>query len=117
MVARTNTRNGVARRRSPRIPLSTSVKVSGEDRQKCAFTLGAVATNLNRHGAAIQVERELAVGATVQVRNGRGDEASARVVAQVKAVEGMRTYGIEFLEKGNRLTNFWGITFPSSPSA
>jgi hypothetical protein len=117
MDARTGTRNGVARRRSPRIALSTPVKLSGEDRQKCAFTLGAVATNLNRHGAAIQVERELAVGATVQVRNGRGIEASARVVAQVKAVQGMRTYGIEFLEQSERLTNFWGITFPSAPSA
>jgi hypothetical protein len=117
MDARTGTRNGVARRRSPRIALSTPVKLSGEDRQKCAFTLGAVATNLNRHGAAIQVERELAVGATVQVRNGRGIEASARVVAQVKAVQGIRTYGIEFLEQSERLTNFWGIRFPSAPSA
>jgi PilZ domain len=113
----TGTRNGVARRRSPRIALSTPIKVSGEDRQNCAFTLGAVATNLNRHGAAIQVERELAVGATVQVRNGRGVEASARVVAQVKAVQGKCTYGIEFLEEGDRLMNFWGITFPQAPSA
>jgi len=76
-----------------------------------------MATNLNRHGAAIQVERELAVGATVDVRNGRGVEAAARVVAHVKAVQGMRTYGIEFLEQGAQLTNFWGITFPLAPSA
>ena len=117
MDPRTSNRNGAARRRSPRIALSAPIKLSGEDRQKCAFTLGAMATNLNRHGAAIQVERELAVGATVQVRNGRGIEATARVVVQVKAVQGLRTYGIEFLEQGDRLTNFWGITFPSAASA
>jgi hypothetical protein len=45
--------------------LTVRIEVSGEDRQKCFFTMPAKATNLNRHGAAIQLNRELLVGSTV----------------------------------------------------
>ncbi len=72
----------------------------------------ARATNLNRHGAAIQLNRELLVGATVVVKNSRGTQASARVVAQVSVVQGLFTYGVEFLED-ETVKDFWGITFPS----
>jgi hypothetical protein len=72
-----------------------------------------MATNLNRHGAAIQFDRELSVGSTVVVRNIRGTHANARVVAQVGAVEKFRTYGIEFVDTdASQLENFWGIAFP-----
>jgi hypothetical protein len=55
-----------AKRRSARLALNASVRLDGEDRQKCAFTLlPARATGLNRHGAAIQVGRELLVGSTL----------------------------------------------------
>ena len=104
----------MAKRRSSRLPLKTTVGVSGEDRKKCAFTLGAKATNLNRHGAAIQLKCELLVGSTVVVRNNRGAQALARVVAQVAGLKGVRTYEIEFLEENHRVKNFWGITFPSN---
>jgi len=56
--------------------------------------------------------RELLVGATVLVKNSRGTQASARVVAQVGAVQGIFTYGVEFLED-ETVKDFWGITFPS----
>ena len=69
-------------------------------------------TNLNRHGAAIQLNRELLVGATVLVKNSRGTQASTRVVAQVSVVQGLFTYGVEFLED-ETVKDFWGITFPS----
>ncbi len=72
----------------------------------------ARATNLNRHGAAIQLNRELLVGATVVVKNSRGTQASTRVVAQVSVVQGLFTYGVEFLED-ETVKDFWGITFPS----
>ena len=107
-------RTQMAKRRSSRLALKTPVGVSGEDRKKCAFTLGAKATNLNRHGAAIQLKCELLVGSTVVVRNNRGAQALARVVAQVAGMKGVRTYGIEFLEENDRVKNFWGITFPSN---
>jgi hypothetical protein len=105
----------ILKRRSRRIALSAPVSISGEDRQKCTFTMPARATNLNWHGAAIQLNRELSVGSAVMVRNARGTEASARVVTQVSAIQGVRTYGIEFLDDGG-VRNFWGISFPP-PSA
>jgi len=101
----------IAKRRSSRMALSARIGLAGQDREKCAFTMPARATNLNKHGAAIQLNRELVVGATVVVKNSRGTQASARVVAQVSAVQGLYTYGVEFLGDG-AVKNFWGITFP-----
>ena len=105
------------RRRTSRMALNARVGLSGEDRQKCSFTMPARATNLNRHGAAIQLNRELEIGSTVVLRNSRHTQASARVVTQVSAVGGVFTYGVEFQEDG-AANDFWGITFPSnSPPA
>jgi hypothetical protein len=100
------------KRRSSRIALNARIGLSGEDRLKCAFTMPARATNLNKHGAAIQLSRELSVGSCVVVRNDRGTQASARIVAQVSAsAQGVHIYGVEFLEDDG-VSNFWGISFP-----
>jgi len=108
-------RSQLARRRSGRIALNAPIRLSGDDRQKCPFTLlPARATNLNRHGAAVQLNRELLVGSTVMVRNQRGGQVSARVVAQLATLQGVPTYAIEFVEQDDQATTFWGITFPSS---
>ena len=72
----------------------------------------AKATDLNRQGAAIQINRELLVGSTVVVQNSRRTQASARVVARVSAVQGVYTYGVEFLQD-DAVKDFWGITCPS----
>jgi hypothetical protein len=92
--------------------LSASVGLSGEDSQKCPFTTPAKATNLNRYGAAIHVSRQLLVGSTVTVRNTRGTQVSARVVAQLAVSQGVSAYGIEFMETGDVSNGFWGISFP-----
>ena len=105
-------RNQLLKRRSSRIALNARIGLSGHDRVKCAFTIPARATNLNRHGAAIQLNRELLVDSTLVVRNSRGSQAPARVVAQVSAAQGVYTYGVEFLQDDG-LKDFWGITFPS----
>lgn len=95
--------------------LSATIAISGEDRQKTSFTLPAVrATNLNKHGAAVQSGRELHVGSVVVVRNQRGTQVSARVVAQLAALQGVSAYAIEFVEHNDDSKNFWGITFPSN---
>jgi len=94
--------------------LGAPVAVSGEDRQKCSFTVPASATNLNRHGAAVQLNRELLVGSFVLVRNKRGIQVSARVIAQLATVRGIPIYAIEFVEMDDQASNFWGITFPSN---
>ncbi len=104
-------RSQLLKRRSSRIALNAPVTLSGEDRQKCAFTVPARATNLNLHGAAIQLHRELLIGSAILVRNARGKQTSARVVARVSAAQGVHTYGIELLEDGG-VRNFWGIAFP-----
>jgi hypothetical protein len=94
--------------------VNAAIGLSGEDRHNCSFTLSAKATSLNKHGAAIQIHRELSVGSTVRVRNKRGIQASARVVAQVIAIDGVRTYGIEFVEEDELVKTFWGISFPTA---
>jgi hypothetical protein len=74
----------------------------------------ARATNLNKHGAAVQLNRELQVGSVVAVKNNRGIQVSARVVSQLFAREGVPTYAIEFVELDENAREFWGIAFPSA---
>ena len=104
----------VNRRRSSRIALSAAIELSGEDRQKCSFTLPARATNLNKHGSTVKVKRDLLVGSVVVVRNRRGSQVSACVVTQLAGLDGVSTYAIEFVEQDDKAKNFWGITFPSN---
>jgi hypothetical protein len=101
-------------RRSKRMGLIASVGLSGEDRLKCSFNMPARATNLNKHGAAVQLTRDLTVGSVVQLRNKNRGEVSARIVALLKASQGVSTYAIEFVEQDGGVTNFWGISFPSN---
>src|ERR1700728_515503 len=101
-------------RRSKRMGLSVSVGLSGEDRLKCSFTMPARATGLNKHGAAVQLTRDLAAGSVVQLRNKNGSQVSARIVSQLKASRGASTYAVEFVEQDGGATNFWGISFPSN---
>lgn len=110
------TRSNIAKRRSGRIALNTSLGISGQDSQNCPFTLPATATNLNRHGAAVQLSRQLLVGSTVTVRNPRGTQVSARVVSQLANSEGASVYAIEFVEQNESANSFWGIAFPAITS-
>ena len=104
-----------SKRRSSRMALQAPISLSGQDRQKCAFNMmPAKATNLNRHGAAVTLQRELLVGSTVAVKNQRGSMLTARVVAQLAALQGVPTYGIEFLDQDEKARSFWGIFFPSA---
>lgn len=109
-------RSQIAKRRSNRMALNAPIALSGQDRQKCSFTMDARASNLNRHGAAVQLNRELLVGSIVVVRNARGTQVSARVVAKLPAPQGVPTYGIEFIDQDDTAKTFWGITFPSVES-
>jgi hypothetical protein len=104
----------LGKRRSARIALNSSVGLAGHDRHKASFTMPAKATNLNKHGAAVQLQRELLVGSVVAVKNMRGIEVSARVVSQMVARNGVPTYAIEFVELDENAREFWGIAFPSA---
>ena len=111
-----NSPGKVTKRRSIRMALNTPVGLSGYDRQQCAFTMPATATNLNRHGAAIHLPRELTVGSTVIVRNARGTQVSLRVVAQLATSQTVSVYAIEFVQQNDVANSFWGITFPALTS-
>src|SRR5438128_869147 len=101
-------RNLAGMRRSNRIALATPVALTGKDQARAPFSLNANATNLNRHGAALQLSREIMVGTIVVVKNRRGAQLSARIVAQVSAMQGKHTYGIEFVEDSDSSRTFWG---------
>ena len=94
--------------------LNASVGLSGEDKLKVSFTMPAKATNLNRHGGVVQLSRDLPVGAIVTLKNQRGSEVSARIVSVIAAVQGLSTYGVEFVDKDENSKQFWGISFPTS---
>ena len=94
--------------------LNAPVGISGEDRLKCSFTMPAKAISLNKHGAAVQISRDLTVGSVILVKNNRGIQVSARIVSQLTATQGVSTYGIEFVEQQDKASNFWGISFPSN---
>jgi hypothetical protein len=114
LAAASMSRSQIAKRRSNRMTLNATVGLSGEDRQKCSFTMPARATSLNQHGAAVQLSRELQIGSVVVLRHQNGTQVSARVVARLTAQQGVSTYGIEFVERDEHTKNFWGITFPSN---
>jgi hypothetical protein len=104
----------LGKRRSTRIALDSPVELAGQDRHKSSFAMPAKATNLNKHGAAIQLHRELLVGSIVSVKNTHGIQVSARVVSQMVARNGVPTYAIEFVEQDDKTKDFWGISFPSA---
>jgi hypothetical protein len=97
------------KRRTTRIAMLQTIGVTGQDRSGQEFTVGGKATNLNYYGAAITVPRQVPVGTTLKVRNNHKLEATVKVVSQVKAVSGMHSYGVQFVEES---AGFWGIHFP-----
>ena len=99
-------------RRSPRIAVLMPINVAGQDLEKCAFSEAAMATNLNLHGAAVQLNRQLIVGSVITVTNRIGIEAPARIVAQVGVAEDGCIYGVEFVQA--RQPNFLGVSFYAS---
>ena len=103
-----------SKRRSSRMALNAPVGMSGEDRLKVSFTMPAKATNLNRHGAAVQLSRDLPVGTVVTLKNQRGTQVSARIVSVIAAVQGTSTYGVEFVDQSDDSKQFWGISFPTN---
>lgn len=102
------------KRRSNRMALHAPIQLTGKDRHDRSFTMQAKATSLNRHGAAVQLKRDLLVGSVVEVQNQRGAQVPARVLAHLSALQGVSTYAIEFVERDKGAENFWGISFPTN---
>jgi hypothetical protein len=102
-----------ARRRTKRIALTVPVEVSGKDIEKTSFSIRSTATNLNRNGAMLHLNRDLPVDSVIVIQNNRGIRTSARVVSQTTTAANCYAYGVEFLEDNN-VQSFWGIHFPGS---
>lgn len=105
-------RDRPSRRRTRRMALIVPVEISGKDVARSSFSANATATNLNRHGAMIQSNRDLSLGSVLVVKNSRGARTSARVVSQTKSGD-IYAYGVEFLA-AEKARDFWGINFPAS---
>lgn len=101
------------RRRSARIALLVPLEVSGKDLASSCFKVVTTATNLNRYGATVHLNRDLAVESVIVLTNSRGARTSARIVEQTLARD-IYAYGVEFLE-ADKTKNFWGIRFPGCP--
>ena len=100
------------RRRSQRIPLAMPVEVSGRDANGERFSVTTTATNLNRNGATLHVNRDLRIDSVIVLQNSRAARTSARIVARVNIVQNLCSYGVEFLG-ADSVKDFWGISFPS----
>lgn len=101
-----------SRRRTRRIALKVLIEISGKDVDRSSFSATTTATNLNRNGAMLHLNRDLPLDSVLVIKNNRGARTSARVVAQRSTGEGVYAYGLEFLEAENA-KDFWGINFPS----
>jgi PilZ domain-containing protein len=101
------------RRRTKRMTLTVPVEVSGKDVENSSFSVATTATNLDRNGATLHLNRDLPVNSLLVVKNSRGTRTSARVIAQTRLAETKFAYGAEFLEDNNA-QDFWGINFPIS---
>jgi hypothetical protein len=102
----------VSRRRSNRLSLQATVEVSTNDNG--ISLMQAIATNLNRYGARVEVNRELQSGSTIIIRNKAGFQASARIIGGNTTDERLHAYGIEFVDPDEQTAGFWGIFYPST---
>lgn len=100
------------RRRSQRIPLAMPIDVSGRDANGERFSFTTSATNLNRNGATLHVNRDLRIDGVIVLQNSRGARTSARIVARVNVFQDLCSYGVEFVA-ADGVKDFWGISFPS----
>jgi hypothetical protein len=103
-----------ARRRSDRVSLTLLLEVAGKDANGHEFTQASRTLLINRTGAVIVLQRELAAEQELQVKRQAPSEAHrqgrARVVGQFGHQKDGFLYGIEILEDNNDL---WGIEFPA----
>jgi hypothetical protein len=99
-------------RRSDRVLIRMPLEISGTDASGRRFSEKGATYFVNRHGGSIVTRRLLASGQQVLIRRPDGFQAQIRVVGQLGIGQAGQFYGISFL---NPKTDFWGISFPSSP--
>jgi hypothetical protein len=101
-----------SRRRTRRVSLSVQIEVFGSNAQGDHFSIRSNATNLNQHGAKLQLTRDLPLDSILVLKNSHGTRTSVRVVALRAVSENQFEYGVEFVE-AEKAKDFWGINFPA----
>jgi hypothetical protein len=101
------------RRRSDRVSLTLLLETSGKDANGNEFKLSSRTLLINRSGAVIVLERELAAEQQIHLKRQAPSEShrqgNARVVGQFGRQKDGFLYGVEILDSEHDL---WGIEFP-----
>ena len=102
--------NPVARRRSQRVLMQVSVRISGTDAHGKPFEEQAVTLAINAHGALISLKNRLITGTKVKMRhNMTEEEQECHVVHLGQFHDGKAEVGVEFSEPR---PVFWRVAFP-----
>jgi hypothetical protein len=105
-------------RRSDRVSLTLLLEASGKDSRGEEFRAPAKTILINRGGAVIVVERELAPEQQILVQRKTPSEAHrqspVRIVRQIGRDRDGYLYGVEILDTG---TDLWGVEFPEIPES
>jgi hypothetical protein len=101
----------VAGRRSTRLPMAIPITVSGIDARGGTFKENTFTLSINRHGAEIATNRQLALGGEILVQNmSLGRTVKAKVV-RVHGKRSPRT-PFEVCVELREAENIWGVRFP-----
>src|SRR5207237_6747538 len=97
------------RRRSLRVALTVPINVLVKTDCGERFSVHTVSQSVNRHGALFQLEEIILVGQPVILVNDHTSQSmECRVVFILRAQDGIRYVGVEFLSPE---TNFWHMQF------
>lgn len=101
---------GAGLRRSDRVTMELPIEIGGTDARGVVFFEPAKTAVVSRHGAKIVSRRALSPNQAIRITcRLTGNEAAARVVAELeKSIEGY-WYGVAFLDEE---ANPWDIEFP-----
>jgi hypothetical protein len=98
------------KRRSDRVAMAISIRVSGLDEVGSKFDVEARTVNLSRHGATIVLKQPLQAHQEVVLRHPRvSKEAAFRVVGRIGGESEGHVYGVAQLDPA---ADLWGIGFP-----
>jgi hypothetical protein len=102
--------NPGARRRSQRVLMQVSVRISGTDPHGKPFEEQAVTLAINAHGGLISLKNRLITGTKVKMRhNMTEEEQECYVVHLGQFRDGKAEVGVEFSEPRPA---FWRVAFP-----
>jgi len=99
------------RRRTVRVMLTVPLKVRGKSVEGEPFSVETRSHTVSLHGASIELEAEVVLGAILQLENERTREKIEGKVVTIRHSRDGKTYvAIEFTSQD---VNFWHMSFPA----